>query len=566
MAKTRKPYLIKTANILDRTTKEAVVEFTFRTIGGGRGRTLLKPSELIDKDRLLKHLLDRNAVLPADAERRARLIERAAAMEPSVLVVQPENMGWQNKGRGFLAATGAIGYCSTKEVALPAWVTAKQVIVQRKRGTLDAWVQEVGRRSCRSSAALTAMCAAFAAPLLRVAKMPSFGINIYGVSKVGKTSALLAASSVGGIGLENRMPNFRSTAAARGELSCAFNDQLLALNEVGLLAGKRMAYGPIRDLIYQVSEGRDTLRHSQSTYARAAKASEFRTIFVSTSEHSFDQYAKFAQERRDEGEYARCLDIAACAEGGHTIMDRVPKSVSTSKRRAWRRDEVIKLRLACATHHGHTLPAYIDHLLGQGKRLKEEVRIGQKAFLKAIDMKSLEGALQHAARNFSLLAAGGRLAIQAGLLPISEKKLMRILIAVFHRAVAEIAIFQTPDRTIRAILGKEVERVQVVSANGVRLGKPPKHGFAKEEAGELVYTIKSTAFRRWFSYNNDQIAAALDFLTRKGFLVLPQRRSEMKGRHRTALDAAVRFVSWPDGASRRSLVFRDPARAKLIAA
>lgn len=558
MPKTKKPYLTKSANILDRATNEAVIELSFATIGGGHGKTLLKPSELLDSERVLKHLLDRNAVLPTDENKRTDLIQKAIAMKPKALVVLPQHMGWQNKGRGFLAATGAIGCCSSREVGLPAWVTAKQSIIQSKKGTLAGWKEGVARRCCYSTAAITTVSAAFAAPLLRASKMPSSGINIYGISKAGKTSALLAGASVGGIGVENRMPNFRSTTAARGELSCAFNDQMLPLNEVGLLGGKRMAYEPIRELIYQVSEGRDTLRHSESKYAKSARASEFRTIFVSTAEHSFDRYAKLANQRRDEGEYARCLDVAACAEGGHTIMDRVPKSVPKADRKAWRRNEVIQLRMACAAHHGHALPVYIEHLIGLGKRLKKEIRSGQNAFLKHIDMTSLEGALQHAARNFSLLAAGGRLAIQADLLPISENKLMQVLVAVFHRAVAEIAIFQTPEKAVRAIFVKKLDPI-AISVNAADWNRRTmKKGYAAEKDGSRQYTIKSSEFRDWFGGNKDQVEAALDFLARKGCLVKASRRGEDVRSRDSVFGDAVSHVTWPNGKPTRSIVFRDP--------
>jgi hypothetical protein len=566
MPKTKKPYLVKSANIIDRSTKEAVIEFSFATIGGGRGTTVLKPSELLDTDRLLRHLLDRNAVLPTDENRRKTLIEKAAAMPPGVLVVQPQRMGWQNKGKGFLAATGAIGRCSSREVALPSWISDKHAIVQSKKGTLEGWVEQVAKRSCRSSAALVALCAAFGAPLLRRTQMSAFGVNLFGVSKVGKTSALLAAASVGGIGMEKRLPNCQSTVAARSELGCAYNDQGLPLNEVGLIGSKKSAYDTIREAIYKLSEGRDTIRHSESKYTKSARASEFRVIFISSSEHSFDRYAKLANQRRDEGEYARCLDIAACAVGGQSIMDRVPRSVPKAERKEWRRNEVIQLRMACAAHHGHALPAYIEHLLSLGQRLKKEVRLGQKAFLKRIDMASLEGALQHAARNFSLLAAGGRLAIQAGLLPIRGKKLMRILLAVFHRAVAEIAIFQAPDKMVRAVLMKNLAAIPMSVNSADWNGGTMKSGFGADNGGTTQYTIKSSAFRDWFGGNKDQTEAALDFLDRKGCLVKAHRRGGDVRSRDSVFGDAVSHVTWPNGKPTRSIRFRDPFRAARQAA
>lgn len=561
MPKATKIYLTKTANIEDRQTGEAVIEFSFRKIGGGWGRTTLKPSELLDHDRFYKHLLDRNALLPADEKKRAAAIDRATSMMAKKLVVQPRTMGWQNKRQGFLAATGAVGNCGRQETALPSWLTDKHTILQAKKGTLEGWIKGVATPSCSSSVALVSLCAGFAAPLLKPSKMQAFGLNIYGISKAGKTSALLAGASIGGIGVENRLPNFRSTPAARGELCCAFNDQLLPLNEVGLLAGKSAAYEPIRTVIYQISEGRDTIRHSGSEYAKTARASEYRTIFVSTSEHSFDRYAKLANQRRDEGEYARCLDLAACAEGGHTIMDRVPKAIAKGDRREWRRNAVIQLRTACAAHHGHALPAYIEHLLGLGKRLKKEIRIGQKAFLKRIDLPSLEGALQHAARNVSLLAAGGRLAIQAGLLPITEKKLMLILSQVFQRSVAQIGIFQSPEKAVRTILTARLANIPVLGGAIAWKKKTMRGGFAEEVDGKLQYTINTSVFRSWFGGNSDKIDAAIEFLGRKGKLILPDRRKE-KNTKGTALARAVCHPIWPNGKPSRSIKFRDPLAGK----
>lgn len=560
MPKVAKIALTKSANIEDRLTGEAVEEFTFPKLGGGVGRTTLKPSEVLDRERVHRHLLDRNALLPKDQAKREDLIDRVAAMRPEKLIIQPVRMGWQNRHRGFLAATGAIGNCSRHEVALPSWLTDKHVIMQRQSGAVEAWVRDVASRCCNSSAALTALCASFAAPLLEYRGMASFGLNIFGISKAGKSTALLSAASFGGIGDENHLPNFRSTVAARGQLCCAFNDQMLPLNEVGLLGGKKAAYESIRELIYQVSEGRETIRHSESKYAMKARAAEFRTIFVSTSEHSFDQYARLAGQRRDEGEYARCVDVPACAPGGTSIMDRVPKSVASSDRKSWRRSEVIALRRACAEHHGHGLRAFMDHLIrlhAEG-RLADEIDRGQKAFMVHIDRDALEGALQHAARNFALLAAGGRLAIQAKLLPINKSALNAVLVDVFERATSNIAIFQSPEKVVKAILAKRLQKVPELGGKAKWVSKTMGKGFSRLEDGQRVYTIGTKEFRAWFGRNDMQIDAALEFLKRRGRLIAPgERAGEPQS---TLFGRSTSFRIWPDGTrkGRRAIAFRDP--------
>jgi hypothetical protein len=43
---------------------------------------------------------------------------------------------------------------------------------------------------------------------------------------------------------------------------------------------------------------------------------------LSSTERSTDAYAKSVNESRDEGELARCLDVAATRAGRATVMDR----------------------------------------------------------------------------------------------------------------------------------------------------------------------------------------------------------------------------------------------------
>jgi hypothetical protein len=59
------------------------------------------------------------------------------------------------------------------------------------------------------------------------------------------------AGSVIGIAREERLPNFRTTDAAFGELPAAFNDLLMPINELGLFKGSsRERHQRLRDLTY----------------------------------------------------------------------------------------------------------------------------------------------------------------------------------------------------------------------------------------------------------------------------------------------------------------------------
>jgi len=557
----KSPYsVVKVANVEDLATGDAVEQFKFRKVGRRYGHAFIKRSDLLSIDRAVGILLDKNALLPADRSEREQLVMAAIDMQPLSLIVQARRMGWQNKRKGFLAATGPVGDCGNRELALPSWMNDRQAVMQARKGNRRAWVRQVAERCLHSSTATIVLCAAFAAPLLARRGMASFGINIYGISKAGKTAALLAGASVGGIGSESRLPNFRSSAAARGELCKGFNDQMLPLNEVGLLAGKKSAaYSLIRELIYQVSEGRDATRHSQSKYATAARLAEYHTIFVSNSEQSFDQYASDAREKRDAGEYARCLDIRASVDGTRTIMDRCPTKMSKEDRAAWARKQVIELRRACLAQHGIALPAYIEHLLGYREKLNLRIEKAEKAFLKGIEFQSLDGALQHMARNFGLLAAGGALAIEADLLPIKEGDLFELLQDTFKRSISTIALFQRPEEIVTQVIARHVNSSRIVTAGAkVDYSSDKVEGFVQRTEDGRRYTVKATAFRSWFGQRNDAVEAALRYLS--DHKLLSPRNSKTGTAVLKGSDWAIRGSRWPDGQHRRSIVLVRPSK------
>jgi Domain of unknown function (DUF927) len=93
--------------------------------------------------------------------------------------------------------------------------------------------------------------AGFAAPLLKIVGRPNFSINVFGRpetnervrgrAKKGKSVILLAGASVGGVGVEEEMPDWQATSAAQGELFRSHCDQLLPINETGLLSARAVS-------------------------------------------------------------------------------------------------------------------------------------------------------------------------------------------------------------------------------------------------------------------------------------------------------------------------------------
>ena len=81
------------------------------------------------------------------------------------------------------------------------------------------------------------------------------------------------------------------------------------------------------------------------------------------------------------------------------------------------RNTLISIRESCERNHGTTIRPYIEHLIANVDAVELTVKSQIAEFEKAVNASALDGALQHAAKNFGLIFAGGCLGIDAKLLP-----------------------------------------------------------------------------------------------------------------------------------------------------
>ena len=548
--------IVHYANAEDEATGDAFEIFHFRKVGNRRGQIRVPRQDLQKPDALYTLLVRKNAALPLCPEKADQKLSQIIASKPRNSFLYAARVGWRRGGLGFVTPKGIIGCSKMKRRPLPPfWLGERHLIALHEAGTWETWRDTVGKLSSRSNVAMLAICAAFAAPLLSLTQLQSFGIHLFGRAKAGKTTTLLAGASVIGLGREADLPNWGATAAAKGESARMFNDMLFPLNEVGLLGGsKRKAYPEIRETIYRLGEGRERLRHTQSVFSAPAASSEVRTIFFSTAEHSFDDYAAFAGETRDEGEYARCIDVPVNRPNRHSIINRFPSNFPKAKRRRWAEDRVIELRKACEANHGTAFRRYIDHLIASRDAL--EARI--EAYMSEMDQfeqrSVVKGALEHARQNMALLYAGGRLAIDARVVPWKSEQLQRA-VAICWRHALDL------HRTKRDALtqGKRALRANLKSGKIKKRGHSASFspmqadGFYVMRDGVRTYTVHAAAMRKWLGTDPKQFDKVLDWLDAERFLIPRKSKTGMAGS-----DWAIQTPKWPHGKSVRSIVFHDP--------
>lgn len=549
-------FVKKVANAEDESSGDSFEIFLFAKVNGRKGKVVVERDKARDVDHLHRLFLKKNAALPSDDGTAKALIQAAIDREPIRYDLHAKHVGWRPKRAGFVLKGSIIrppdALTSLKP---PIWINHRQVGSLKTRGSLEDWQRLVAEPAVYSTRMMLMLSAAFAAPLLKVVNAPNFGVNLYGLSKVGKTTALLVATSVVGIGQERDLPNWNATSGAFLETARTFNDLLLAINEVGLLAGKRGdAYGPIRERIYCFSEGVDRARMSTSSLA-SSSSSQWRGIFVSTSEYSFNEYAAFSGEARSEGEFARCLDVAAAVRGMPTVFDRRPDEITKAAAGRWARRQLIKLRGACERQCGTALASYIAYLVDQGRDLPKAVRARRTQFMTQMKRLKLDGALDHAAKNFALIFAGGSLAIDAGILPWEKEALLEAIGLCFEAAVFDIRGHANALEAAKRQLRKRLRSGDLVERTAVAIFGPNDHAaYIERRDNKIYFTVTSKAFAGWFD-NRAQIIAILRWLYEQGLLDIGDKRISPSMK---STDWAERQRRWPNGANPRSFTFAAP--------
>ena len=150
----------------------------------------------------------------------------------------------------------------------------------------------------------------------------------------------------------------------------------------------------------------------------------------------------------------------------------------------------------------------------------------------ALDLKTdISRAIRHAAKNFSIIYAGGVLAIEAGLLPIKKERLLKSIVQCFNDGLKAIE----PPKDLEANAVKQLiaglEKADVPEKSDLKPDEDPV-GFQRPlQKGDLrvLYAIKPTCFVKWFA-DEPHYQAALRWMASKDVLLLREGKTMPDGR------------------------------------
>lgn len=454
-----------------------------------------------------------------------------------LMTAQPKDMlrcvssiGWH--GQTYVLPDGSIGESAGK-VILQSLASES---LFRTRGTLQKWQEQIGKYCPGNPRLAFAVCAAVAAPLLRVCGMEGGGVHFLGSSSIGKSILLLVAGSVaGGDGGNNGfLRRWRATDNALESIALAHNDALLCLDEIGQIPPNVAA-----SVSYMLANGQGKARASKDGLMRPM--SEWLLTFLSNGELSLEQKIQEDKGRRMAGQAVRILDIPADAEAGYGIFENL-HGFPDGKRLAEH------LQDAAPRVYGSPFRAFLSQFTQKYATHRKTALCCLEDVEHMLCSDKNDGQINRAAKRFALFAAAGELAISFGVFPWDAGTAVKAAKTCFHdwlafrggvgalearEAVRRIRAFISANRTSRFEEWERDKGPKVVH-NSV--------GFRREKDGVLEFMVTRDAFRNELCLggNPKTVAAVLE---QAGYLETDSQGNFMKTHNPPRLGKTTRFYT-----------------------
>ncbi len=286
------------------------------------------------------------------------------------------------------------------------------------RGTLDDWKDNVARHCAQSSRQVFALAVAFTAPLLELLNEESFGVNLYGSSSKGKSTAQMAAGSVfgGGTGNEKYIRSWRATANGLESIASLHNSTPLILDEMGQIDPREVG-----EISYMLSNETGKTRATKTGSTR--KTLRWKLTCISSGEIKISEHMQSAGKKAKAGQEIRMLDVpmTPSMQNGFDIFAGDPKEGATT---------ADQIQAGARKFYGQAARTFIEALVTRREELLPGVQESIKRFCTEVQIESNQVA--RVVKKFALIAAAGELAIDLGILPFEKEICFRAVQTCFQ--------------------------------------------------------------------------------------------------------------------------------------
>ena len=277
--------------------------------------------------------------------------------------------------------------------------TASNVTHYSQKGELADWRENISRKMEGQSRIVFAICVAFAGQLLSLVNENGGGFHFIGTSSKGKSLTVKIACSVWG-NPKHYMCSWRATSNAQENLAAQHNHSFVALDEINLANPNT-----IGDVVYMLADGEGKDRMSKQGDNRPTL--RWQLIYLSTGEEYLESIQKRANKPTKAGQEVRFVSLDAVVNDDLGIFDSTIDDFNTPAEQA---EALLK---ACMTSYGTAGIAWLEHITLDKEAITDKCIRHMKIFLDCYP--NLSSQARRVARLFSVVAAAGELATQAGI-------------------------------------------------------------------------------------------------------------------------------------------------------
>jgi putative DNA primase/helicase len=467
-----------------------VVQFHERTRNIDKTVTISLELLVKDGNEMLSLLVREGYICSLDRNSKSKIADYIMRANPPQLRLACSCTGWI--GDDFVLPTGVISASEKQELLFTGSSCLEGFT---SSGTIDGWKEKVSSKIFEYPALIFSICAALAAPLLRVLKVPCGGFHLYGTSGAGKTTALKLAASV--LGAETLVGTWRSTSNGLEAVSEVHNDLVLPLDEIYQI-------DPIDlpECIYLIANGRGRQRANRQGNRRVPK--QWNVLVLSCGEAAIGDVC----QKLPEGARNRLVDI----EFGGPIPTELCRG----------------LHQAIKEEYGTALPYFLRHIIGEKIHIQEDWLKFREHFLKEMPGIAVPDRVE---TRLAVVAYAGHVAYQCGVLPFDPRmKLIEFYkkgLLCCQDSFGETQIIDHVRKYILSVSNKiyslqnQYPRDEAVGV--IVPGEREGLGTLEERSGNAIeYVLFPAPLKKYLSNVGLSLSDVMQVLEKQGFLGDPE--------------------------------------------
>jgi putative DNA primase/helicase len=415
------------------------------------------PSRLLaKKEELWQSLLDRGLRLASTTRHRDLLHHWLNTKAPTGRALVVTRLGWHENDEVtmFVRPDEVIGGSTTRIIYQSAAASNSLKI----RGTVDEWIERIGKLCVGNTRMVLGTSMSFAAPLVYLMGEESFGVQFRGSSRDGKSTAQYVANSTGGS--KKGVRSWRATANSLEAIAEEHCDGLLCLDELSLLDDRAAG-----DAAYTLANGLGKSRLRPDASLRPVR--EWQLAFLSTGEHTLTEKLLAAGKKVSAGQTIRLLDVES-PDSGMGIFENIhgwptPKAFADH------------LRNTIMEVYGAPLRAFLEQIAelfrSDEVELRSFLRHQRDRFVIENLPAGASGQVGSACARFGMIATAGELASVMKLTGWPEGEATRAGVACFKawldkRGSAGDGDIEAAIRQVRAYIERDAVRFEDLTIEG----------------------------------------------------------------------------------------------------